>query len=151
MREHLFKGKSLDNGDWVQGWYIEFGKFTAIVVFGRDSEGRVIIKESVEVIPETVCEFTGLTDKDGKKIFEGELLEGFVYPFYREKEKEHNYFAEVIWLDNSAAFGICTHKYANSKVRGTSSGNIELMNNFDCEDWKIIGSKFDNPELLEVD
>ena len=142
MREILFRGKSLDFCDWLCGYIRQYqnGKITIY-----DFEA----KRLRFVDPSTVGQFTGLADKNGKKIFEGDLLNGFEYPFYRSEDNKHNYFAEVVWFDNGA-FGLVTHKYPNSRVRGISAGNADYFDEeFECDNWEVIGNIHDNPELLE--
>ena len=70
MREILFRGKSLDSGEWVEGNYI-FEDFDRV---GIHQIGTII---QCFVIPETVGQFTGLLDKNDKKIFEGDIVRRF--------------------------------------------------------------------------
>ena len=75
--------------------------------------------------------------------------ERFNYPYLSGLDSEHDYFAEVCWCDDITGFGICTHKYKNSDVRGSADGDVDLIEDFDSSKWEVIGNIFDNPELLE--
>lgn len=164
MREILFKAKRLDNGEWVEGYYIYHIKRT-ICPFGDsvkpEDEQHVIMQDGFsdwnmprntvvyEIDPDTLCQFTGLTDKNGKKIWENDILRGYQYPY--RSDGNDNYFAEVTWFENCPAFGIYTFKNPKSNVCGISEGNTEFMENWNSEDWEVIGNIFDNAELLEVE
>mgnify|MGYP000195169612 FL=1 len=71
MREILFKAKRLDNGEWVEGYYI--GPIGVLDVH-EICDVHDITGPRVEVDPSTVCEWTGLIDRDGTKVFEGDRL-----------------------------------------------------------------------------
>lgn len=138
MREILFRGKRVDNGEWVYGDLIH-EPFGDCIQYLDENEG-VYRRCKVKVIPETVGQYTGLTDKNGKRIFEGDILKGFEYPFFRKEDGTHNYFAEVVWFDNSPAFGLWTFKNPESTVSGISHGNSDYIEDFDSEMWEVIGN-----------
>lgn len=154
---YFFKAKRADNGEWVQGYLFDDGFENGRVFIG----GLVIEKYTgtacddwtisgscfCEVDKSTICQCTGLKDKNGKLIWENDILDGFTYPYL--SEGVHNYYAEVYWCDNVPSFGICTQKYPESKVAGISAGMTELMEGWNPNDWEVIGNVFDNPKLLE--
>ncbi len=149
-REILFKAKRKDNGEWVEGQYVyitnpltEDGKPIKHLICNETS----IFNDLID--PVTLCQYTGLTDKDGKKIWENDILRGYQYPY--RSDGNDNYFAEVTWFENCPAFGIYTFKNPKSNVCGISEGNTEFMENWNSEDWEVIGNIFDNADLLEVE
>ena len=81
MSEILFRGKSLKDNEWVEGYYCRYG-FTG-------EEKDYIIPDyasalyGVEVNSNTIGQFTGLTDKNDVKIFNGDILQGAIYPYSR--------------------------------------------------------------------
>ena len=150
MREILFRGKRTDNGEWIEGFYSaeEYDPYIEKIEYIPRIQiiGKCV---NLGVIPETVGQYTGLTDKNGVRIFEGDILRGFEYPFCSNINGEFNYFAEIVWFDDSSAFGIYTFKNPKSNVRGISEGNTDYLEYFNVDKWEIIGNIHDNPELME--
>ncbi len=123
MREILFRGKRVDNGEWVQGsLFAECSRFQII----RGTCNNVGI-EGVEVIPETVGQYTGLSDKNGKKIFEGDIVKG-----KDTLEKDFEVYGYVDHLNGSFVI----------------IGDIMTHYRWLDYDVEIIGNIHDNPELL---
>lgn len=97
---------------------------------------------------DTIGEWTGLLDKNNVMIFEGDILQGDEYPYC--SDGDYNYYAEVVWFDDGCCgFGLCTHKNPKSAVRGISDGNCEWFEDFDSNNWSVVGNIYDNPELIE--
>ena len=159
MREILFRGKRADNGEWIEGYY---AKQSNHACFAHELKYQHFIFKDVcldfnlgglqefEIIPETVGQYTGLTDKNGVRIFEGDILRGFEYPFCSNINGEFNYFAEIVWFDDSSAFGIYTFKNPKSNVRGISEGNTDYLEYFNADKWEVIGNIHDNSEILKT-
>lgn len=129
------------SGEWVYGDLIH--KRTA------PGEAMIRCKQGIEsdVDIETIGQYTGLKDKNGKEIYEGDMLRGDEYPF--NCNGVDNYFAEIVWADNVCGFYRITHKKPNSTVRGISHGNWEQLDEEDIKSFEVIGNIYDNPELVK--
>lgn len=132
MREILFKAKRIDNGEWVEGCYLlSNGKHFIYEEYIEHYCMPVIIK--AEIIPETLCQFTGLTDKNGKRIWENDVLMAHLDESYPEDTT----YETVEW----GVAGWVTHE-ANSVDR-------QYLDEFDTEHFEVVGNIFDNKELLQ--
>lgn len=144
MREILFRAKRLNDKEWVYGYYVhQFGAHD-IRVKNTDEYDN----EGYHIDPETLGQYTGLTDKNGKEIFEGDILSSNQYPY--TSDGKHNYYAEVTWFEENAAFGLYTFKNPQSSVRGVSEGS-DYIDEFNSDNWEIIGNIYDSPELFGGD
>lgn len=138
MREILFKAKRIDNGEWVEGYYTEYNGKTFIginiSIYSDIFEVFYIpLIRWFEVDPKTICQFTGLCDKNGKKIWENDILMAHLDESYPEDAT----YETVEW--NVA------------KWVGHETGSIgrQYLDKFDLEHYEVVGNIFDNPELLQ--
>ena len=103
MREILFRGKRVDNGEWVEGFYSrvsnnwEQKNVHFITCFKDLDNGETVLTRQELVIPATIGQYTGVTDKTGKKIFEGDIVKG-LFLFGKEVR------SQVVFKDG--AFGL---------------------------------------------
>ena len=119
MIEILFKAKRQDNGEWIQGFYFEFWG-ACFILWGMTNDKP----NMTEVVPETLCQYTGTTDENGNKIWENDIV---------IDDTECGY---IKWDSYWSAFAIVFEEYKNHLYRG---------------EVEVIGNVFDNPELLEVE
>lgn len=134
MRENmgLYRGKRKDNGEWVEGGIVVNGDYVAIVQYS-DYHGW---HEFIEVIPETVGECTRLPGKNGKLIFEGDILQS------------GNIKGTVKYSNKRAAF---VFKWKRFTSHGGDFFKECILSDFGgFSSLAVIGNIHDNPELLEV-
>lgn len=144
MREILFRGKCADTGKWYQGQYIHLHKTTYCIKedYDKDKNNDIhqIVFEKmtdwglpnqhlrVDVIPETVGQYTGLTDKNGNKIFEEDIIQSL----------ETKETAVVQWFPEHSTF----------MVWCKSSNEVGFLYECTKSNIEVIGDIYDNPELL---
>ena len=129
MREILFRGKRMDDDEWVEGYYFTNPEWD------REMYGScywiVSHKNGIqyEVSSETLGQYTGLNDKNGKKIFEGDLVRA------ENICNGYTWFGSVVWWNGCFA------------IQGVIARNVPAIDLF--REYEVIGNIHDNPELLE--
>lgn len=128
-KEILFIGKRVDNGEWVVGDLIHRQIWKCSLTIIRVSDDGFDHYEEYEVIPETVGQFTGLTDKNSKKIFEGDIIaKGFELYEVRWNPEQVRW---GIYLDNYEVAGFTKFSESYFEVVGNIYDNRELLNGKD--------------------
>ncbi len=133
-RENLFRGKRADNGKWIEG--VPYGEYMICGMNLLRADAEIPMSEYpefdyVRIIPETVGQYTGLTDENGVKIFEGDIVKAH-FPNKYEFVKDE--FIEKI-------------KFRNGCFWFGSWNFIEFLDKF--RNYKVVGNIHDNPELLK--
>ena len=125
---YLFRGKCIDNGEWMSGSYYELAGRPLIFkpVFASK-------KTVYEIDPSTICQCTGLKDKSGRRIFENDILEAHLDDDFPEDISRF----KVEWSGNGWVANI------------PGCVNREYISDFETERYEVCGNTFDNPELLE--
>lgn len=143
MREILFRGKTTD-GDWTYGYYVFTPKRTGIfgqTISSADFDRHYILTMRFnfvkEVIPTSVGQFTSLYDKNGKRIFEGDICR------FREWSN-----GDMCWV------GKVHYEYQQFVISGGKNKECKTpftlaMSRFVSKNIEIIGNIHDNPELLK--
>ena len=126
MREIKFRGKSLNNGEWIYGDLIQWEKQSRYAITPQKGNKWDSV-DKYEVMPYTVGQFTELKDRDGKEIFEGDLFKIGLEPNVFEVRFEHGAF---LAYENGEQIGLMGELFPNV-----------------C---KVVGNVHDNPELVKT-
>lgn len=150
MRELLFRGKSIDAGEWVEGYYQKRhgsnGKFRHFIFWSKSQTDYGY----VEVDPKTLCQYTGLNDKNGQRIWENDIVSCEHEKYKELKEYEFGQFFEepvkyirnykVEFVNTGFSYG---YPLRNKSIHFMITGSV-----IDNHNVKVIGNIFDNKELL---
>ena len=153
MREYLFRGKRVDNDEWVEGYYVKAQKLD-----GSNKYEYFIIEEAATgqshlVIPKTVGEFTGIYDISKKKIFENDIVR--TQPFTdrphssKAKSKQHIGVVEYCKPELRGDHFKQTIYDAKWRVKVKDYGKYVCSNWSDFFNCEVIGNVFDDIDLLE--
>mgnify|MGYP000116741754 CR=1 FL=1 len=163
MRQILFRGKRVDNDEWTEGYLVEATNVItdkkATFIFGQDTtyftHGEFAC--SFEVKPETVGQFTGLTDKNDKKIFEGDIIRYanlYDYNCYLESIDNPEAYDDIdlgnIWTIDEVVYGINVGypAFDLNKHDFDINGLCALAESGQYF-YEAIGNIYDNKEILE--
>ena len=137
MREILFKAKRKDNDEWVEGYYSKDPDLKIHYISSWNyyyTEGGLEREPfDYEIIPYTLCEYTGMKDKNGNKIWENDIVK-------RPNERLRHPNTQVVWYQPDLCFYFVDIENWHEAIYQDSKDKIE-----------VIGNVFDNPELLEVE
>lgn len=125
MEEILFKAKRIDNGEWVEGDILHTKHHEIVII--SDYEDKAYRCDGT-----TLCQFTGLTDKNGKKIWENDIVDTF-------EESSKEFLRNVVKFEDGC-FKVFKKHYLSMH-----------MDSYEKTDLKVVGNIFDNPDLLEVE
>ena len=123
----LFRAKRKDNGEWTEGFLLK--RWDGLWIFSIDE------KYADHIIPSTLCQCTGLKDKNGKLIWENDIIEC--------KDGKHNFQTQIEWDAYCAGFIF-------QDTETSAVGLDAITENGLYSESKVVGNIFDNPELLEV-
>lgn len=151
---YLFRAKRIDNGEWVEGNLIQNPFFKgARSWISSEQEDKTRLRSisrtqalwnSIEVDSSTICQCTGLNDKNGNLIWENDIVKCV-------DENNDIEFTAIIEFGNPN--GLYSWGYQLQHIKGDEP-NLDILLWVDMEEagatCKVIGNKFDNPELLEV-
>ena len=129
MREIIFKAKRLDNGEWVEGYYqkrFDLDGSEQHLIFWSKS---YTVWEYAEIDPDTICQYTGLTDKSGNRIWENDIVE----------LPDENVYFKCEWEKDTARFVLNGDRF---------TVDFDDYREYEVE---VIGNIFDNTDLLEVE
>ena len=153
MRKILFRGKRCDNGEWAEGYFVycksdfdEESERTAEIIShdaDRIYDGEYCSLGAHKVILETVGQFTGMTDKNGKRVFEGDVLK-----IAKVSDGTGHYYVPPLDYPVNVVveWDMCAWMWETLCEDKRYIGFPEAWCHYECE---VIGNAHDNPELLE--
>ena len=153
MREILFRGKRLDNGEWVEGyfvnlWMINYQKHQPII-----TDNNAV---SYDVDPSTIGQYTGLKDKNGNRIWEGDIVR-YTFDSPDDPTATKNGLkvrtGRIFWSDLRASFAVTAGINGSASLNNDVARYVRGRQIYEyvrgANTVEVIGNITDNPELLE--
>lgn len=140
MREILFRGKKPITGEWAYGTGLLYDSINTWLADNPSYKAIAFGEKHYQVVPETVGQYTGLTDKNGKKIFEGDIL-----AWNNEEEDDID---GLPFEDELSVVKFCEKRKGYIK-KGIDINFVDDFVGFNKNHYRIIGNIHDNPELLK--
>lgn len=134
---YLFKAKRIDNGEWVQGYLYGIWE-KRYILWGMTND----VPDMIEVDQSTICQCTGLKDKNGKLIWENDVVKKHFYSIYDDCVNSEEYIGVVKHTD-------CAWVIETIRDKCTRPIFEAMSYSEDVKHFEVIGNIFDNPELLE--
>jgi uncharacterized phage protein (TIGR01671 family) len=144
MREYKFRGKRINSDEWIYGYGVVIGEHYGRM-HGEEREASIFVEydeasklnfQLVEVDPKTVGQYTGLQDRNGVDIYEGDISEG-----------EHAIYL-ILWDEQKAQFRAKVIKTKSVLIKHCSFPLWQYVEDDGKCRFGLIGNRFDNPELL---
>lgn len=131
---YLFKAKRIKDGQWIEGYLIY--SFTGVPFIITEYDHILALVARDEIDPETICQCTGLKDKNGRVIWENDIVAYWDSYSTESGLAEADCIGKVVWDDETISFQVTNRLSAES---------YEVLG----DECSVIGNVFDNPELLE--
>lgn len=153
MREILFRGKRLDNGEWIEGHLIRYENGRTRIcesktdIFCYEKDRSIIQTVAYETETFTVGQYTGMKDKNGKRIFEGDIIRT-----HYANTIATDFVEQVVFHNGRFTSLYKLHRLGNGKIFANLPDGVPHLpqDKTPYMDWcEVIGNIYDNPELLK--
>ena len=155
MKEYKFRGKKASNGEWVYGYLAEIAtdwdfynghglpiEYSKVII-----ETNLLTRPMTTIAPETIGQYTGLKDKNGTKIYEGDILKHHSLTEQMQKDLLHQIIGKAVKEKGMTYIvGKMNNGYLDEEIKTTNYKALLLS----PELFEIIGNIHENPELMEV-